>query len=41
METEDIDFKTLELLSGAPSKKYLRKILEYCFMIRNKTLTFE
>ena len=41
METEDIDFETLQQLKSVPSKKYLRKLLEYCFLIRNKLLSFE
>lgn len=36
-----IDYKILELLTKAPSKKYLRKFLEYCFLFRNKTKAFE
>ena len=36
-----IDFKILELLTKAPSKKYLRKFLEYCFLLRNKMKIIE
>ncbi len=35
-EDQDIDFNKIEILSKAPSKKYLRKLIEYCFLIRNK-----
>jgi arsenate reductase-like glutaredoxin family protein len=35
-EDQDIDFKKIEILSNAPSKKYLRKLIEYCFLVRNK-----
>lgn len=38
---ESFDFKPLELLTKAPSKKYLRKFLEYCFLLRTKTSSFE
>ncbi len=40
-EASLIDFKTLELLTKAPSKKYLRKFMEYCFLLRNKIKIIE
>ena len=40
MDQSDIDFECLDALTKAPSKKYLKKIIEYCFMIRNKLFTF-
>jgi len=40
-EISQIDFKILELLTKAPSKKYLRKFLEYCFLLRSKAKVIE
>ena len=40
-EISQIDYKILELLTKAPSKKYLRKFLEYCFLLRNKVKIIE
>ena len=40
-EASTIDFKILELLTKAPSKKYLRKFMEYCFLLRNKIKIIE
>lgn len=40
-EVSIIDFKVLELLTKAPSKKYLRKFIEYCFLLRNKIKILE
>ncbi|EGR33627.1 hypothetical protein IMG5_047730 [Ichthyophthirius multifiliis] len=36
MQTEDIDWQILVQLEKCPSKKYLRKIIEFAFIIRNK-----
>lgn len=36
-ENIEIDFEILGVLANASSKKYLRKILEFCFLLRNKT----
>ena len=41
METEDIDFTLLEILEKVPSKKYLKKLIEFSFMVRNKILSYD
>lgn len=41
-ELTEIDFKSLELLSKiASKKKYFRKFLEFCFLLKNKTKVLE
>lgn len=37
----EVDFGCLEVLVNIPSKKYLKKILEYCFMIKNNIYSYE
>lgn len=32
----DIDYSCFEVLLNVPSKKFLRKLLEYCYLIRTK-----
>ncbi len=36
-----MDFEILSELEKAPSKKYVRKVLEYAYLIRNKLHSFQ
>jgi hypothetical protein len=40
MDTSTIDFKSLALLEKAPSRKYIRKLIEDTFLLRNKFISF-
>lgn len=37
----NMDSETLLLLVNAPSKKYVRKLLEYAYLFRNKLHSFQ
>jgi hypothetical protein len=32
----NIDYNCFEILLTVPSKKFLRKLLEYCYLVRTK-----
>lgn len=36
----NMNFTILNRLSKLPSKKYVRKLLEYAYLFRNKTTSF-
>ena len=40
MNSSEIDFNLLALLEKAPSKKYIRKLIEDTFLLRNKMDSF-
>ena len=37
----NINFDILGILEYAPSKKYIRKLIEYAYLFRNKVYCFE
>ncbi|KAL4494096.1 hypothetical protein ABPG72_016052 [Tetrahymena utriculariae] len=41
MQTNDIDWEILLFLEKSPSKKYLRKIIEFAYIIRNKLQQYD
>ena len=36
-----INWKVFDLLLSSPSKKYIKKLLSDCFILRNKTWAFD
>lgn len=40
MENYDIDFEALSLLEKAPSKKYIKKLVDNTFKLRNRMTSF-
>lgn len=40
MENTDINFEALTLLEKAPSKKYIKKLIDDAFKLRNRMTSF-